>query len=133
MNKTILTIIAMFAITLFSMTSIVAKDKVEKDGKKDCKKECGKALNNCNTETSKIDKTKEKQITINAKKNLLTANPLVNYFSSREISFFRLINITLLLLNAEKQGITLESVFDFISRKIETDLQVQLKYLPTEF
>ncbi|MBP7284827.1 MAG: hypothetical protein KBA66_24795 [Leptospiraceae bacterium] len=59
MNKTILTIIAMFAITLFSMTSIVAKDKVEKDGKKDCKKECGKALNNCNTETSKIDKTKK--------------------------------------------------------------------------
>ncbi len=62
MNKKLLTISAAIAISLFSVTSIVAKDKEDKGdkgGKKDCKKECGIALNACNTETSKIDKSKK--------------------------------------------------------------------------
>ncbi len=75
MNKTILTLIAMLALSFFSFTSIVAKDKNENenkkennDDKKSCKKECGVALNNCNTETSKISKEKKAERKANHEK-----------------------------------------------------------------
>ncbi|HRG47600.1 MAG TPA: hypothetical protein PLX69_18050 [Leptospiraceae bacterium] len=70
MNKKILTLIAMVAISIFSFTSVVAKDKSENEDKKEdrkerkkadkgCKKECGIALNKCNHETGKIDDAKK--------------------------------------------------------------------------
>jgi hypothetical protein len=79
MNKIILTLIVMVALSFFSFGSIIAKDKNEnedkkenkvekKEVKKDCKKECGIALNNCNTETSKIDKAKKDERKANHEK-----------------------------------------------------------------
>lgn len=58
----------MVAISLLSVTTLIAQEKKEKSGKKDCKKECGIALNACNTETSKIDKSKKAERKANHEK-----------------------------------------------------------------